>query len=83
MKRTMGFSYGILKEWCLDCKGWQLEGSKKSYDISEIEDTPENRNKIFYKQMLIEGYDEERDIAKQNMMAFMPYVQTLMMILLI
>ena len=52
-----------LKEWCLDCKGWQLEGSKKTYDISEIEDTPENINKIFYKQMLVEGYDEERDIA--------------------
>ena len=52
-----------LKEWCLDCKGWQLEVSKKSYDISKIEDSPENRNKIFYKQMLVEGYDEERDIA--------------------
>ena len=52
-----------LKEWCLDCNGWQLEGSKKTYDISEIEDTPENINKIFYKQMLVEGYDEERDIA--------------------
>ena len=52
-----------LKEWCLACKGWQLEGSKKAYDISEIEDTPENRNRIFYKQMLVEGYDEERDIA--------------------
>lgn len=52
-----------LKEWCLDCKGWQLEGSKKTYYISEIEDTPENRNKIFYKQMLVEGYDEERDIT--------------------
>ena len=52
-----------LKEWCLDCKGWQLEGSKKAYDISEIEYTPENRNRIFYKQMLVEGYDEERDIA--------------------
>ena len=52
-----------LKEWCRDCKGWQLEGSKKTYDISEIEDTPENRNNIFYKQMPVEGYDEERDIA--------------------
>ena len=52
-----------LKKWCLDCKGWQLEGSKRTYDISEIEDTPENRNKIFYKQMLVEGYDEERDIS--------------------
>ena len=51
-----------LKEWCLDPSGWELEGSKKKYDISKLEDTPENRNKLFYKQMLIEGYDEERDI---------------------
>lgn len=52
-----------LKEWCLDSKGWETEGSHKKYDISKLEDTPENRNRIFYKQMLIEGYDEERDIA--------------------
>ena len=52
-----------LKEWCLDPKGWELEGSNRKYDISELNDTPENRKKIFYKQKLIEGYDEERDIA--------------------
>lgn len=51
-----------LKDWCLDPTGWELEGSKKKYDISELENTPENRKKIFYKQKLIEGYDEERDI---------------------
>ena len=52
-----------LKEWCLDPKGWSLEGSRKKYDISKLEDTPENRKKIFFKQKLIEGYDEERDIT--------------------
>jgi len=52
-----------LKDWCLDPTGWELEGSKKKYDISELEDTLENRKKIFYKQKLIEGYDEERDIT--------------------
>ncbi len=51
------------KEWCLDPTGWELEGHRKKYDISKLEDTPENRKKIFYKQMLIEGYDEERDIT--------------------
>ena len=51
-----------LKEWCLNPTGWCLEGSRKKYDISKLEDTPENRNRIFYKQQLIEGYDEERDI---------------------
>jgi transposase len=52
-----------LKEWCLSPTGWSLEGSRKKYDISKIEDTTENRNKIFYKQQYIEGYDEERDIS--------------------
>ena len=51
-----------LKEWCLDPCGWETEGSEKKHNISELEDTPENRNRIYYKQMLIEGYDEERDI---------------------
>ena len=52
-----------LKEWCLDPTGWTLEGSRKKHDISKLEDTQENRNRIFYKQRLIEGYDEERDIT--------------------
>ncbi len=52
-----------LQDWCLDSKEWELEGSNKKFDISKLEDTPENRNKIFYKQTLLEGYDEERDIT--------------------
>ena len=51
-----------LKEWCLKPTGWCLEGSNKKYNISELEDTPENRKKVFYKQRFIEGYDEERGI---------------------
>ena len=38
-------------------------GGKRTYNISELEDTPENRKKIFYKQKLLEEYDEERDIT--------------------
>lgn len=52
-----------LQQWCLDPTGWELEGNRKKYDISKLEDTPENRSRVFYKQRLIEGYDEERDIA--------------------
>lgn len=52
-----------LREWCLDTKDWEIEGSKEKHDISGLENTPENRKKIFYKQMLVEGYDEERDIT--------------------
>lgn len=57
-----------LKEWCLDPTGWMLEGDEKTYDISKLEDTPENRRKLFYKQTFLEGYDKERDI---------PFEQTL------
>ena len=52
-----------LKEWALDTTGWSIEGDTSTYDISQLEDTPENQKKIFYKQMMIEGWDEERDIA--------------------
>ena len=52
-----------LKEWCLDPTGWETEGSKKKYDISKLDEDPKSRDRIFYKQMLIEGYDEERDIT--------------------
>ena len=51
-----------LREWCLDPTGWALENDKKKYNISTLEDTPENRKKLFYKQLLIEGYDVEREI---------------------
>lgn len=52
-----------LKEWCLDPTGWQEKGSRKKININELKDTTANRNRIFYKQRLVEGYDEERDIA--------------------
>lgn len=52
-----------LKHWCLDPTGWELEGSRKKYDISKLEDTEENRKLLFYKQRYIEGYDEEMDIS--------------------
>lgn len=59
---------GELKTWALDPTGWSLEGSNETFDISGLEDTPENRKKLFYKQQWIEGWDEERDIAfEQNL----------------
>ena len=51
-----------LREWCLSPAGWELEGSREKHDISKLEDTPENREKTFYKQMYLEGRDGERDI---------------------
>jgi len=51
-----------LRQWALDTEGWHLPGSKDIFSIKDLEDTPENRTKIFYKQKYIEGYDEGRDI---------------------
>ena len=51
-----------LKDWALDTEGWHLPGSKDTYSIKDLEDTLDNRSKIFYKQRYVEGYDEERDI---------------------
>lgn len=57
-----------LKEWALDPNGWSLEGSCETFNISQLEDTPENRSKIFYKHKWIEGWDNERDISfNQNL----------------
>ena len=52
-----------LKEWALSPTGWKLHGNQTEYDISKLEDTPENRKLVFYKQRFIEGYDEEHDIS--------------------
>ena len=52
-----------LKEWALDSKGWSVEGDSSTYDLSQLEDTPENQKKIFYKQTMLEEWDEKRDIA--------------------
>lgn len=52
-----------LREWALDPEGWKLEGSTEKYNISSLDDTPENRRKVFYKQRYIESWDDERDIS--------------------
>lgn len=72
-----------LKKWALDPTGWRLEGSEEEHDISKLEDSPEERKKIYYKQRFIEGYDEERDISfDQNLivtfsMKYKIYQQTI------
>ena len=65
-----------LQDWCLEPTGWHLEGSDKVFDIRELEESPEvlesNYNLIFYKEKLIEGYDDERDI-EFNQTIFVTY----------
>ncbi len=54
------------QDWCLDPTGWRLPGSDRLYDITALEETEADRQKhydrVFYKEQLLEGYDEERDI---------------------
>lgn len=52
-----------LKDWCLDPEGWMLEGDPRTWNIAALADSEENNHRIFYKQRLLEGWDEERDIA--------------------
>ena len=49
-------------EWALSPDGWYLKDDDKTYNIANLENTPENRQKVFYKSKWIEGYDKERDI---------------------
>lgn len=51
-----------LRQWCLDPTGWHLKGSDQTYNIRELEDTEENRKKVFFKQLFVEGNDGKRDI---------------------
>ncbi|KIR03176.1 Mobile element protein [Lachnospiraceae bacterium TWA4] len=48
----------------MDPTGWRVNDPNDSllYDIRELEDTDENRKKVFYKQRFIEGNDSKRDI---------------------
>lgn len=57
-----------LRTWALNTEGWHLTGSAEVFNIQDLEDTPENRNKVFFKQQFIDGYDEDRDISfNQNL----------------
>ena len=50
------------REWCLAPTGWHLKDTTDVYDIRKLEDTEENRKKIFYKQLFVEGNDGKREI---------------------
>ena len=50
-----------LREWSLSTEGWQLSGSNKFYDISEIEDE-QFKDKTFYKERWIKENDLEQKL---------------------
>ena len=51
---------------CMRPTGWKLKGSDKTYDISELDSSDEKMERyydvVFYKEIPMEEYDEERDI---------------------
>lgn len=50
-----------LREWSLSTEGWQLAGSNKIYDISNIEED-EFKDKTFYKERWIKENDLEQKL---------------------
>ena len=54
------------RQWCLDPEGWHLSGSDAVYDLRHIEDTEEDKeryyDRIFYKELYLEGYDTGMEI---------------------
>jgi len=52
---------GFLKEWALDPTGWKIRGSKKEYNIREI-DEDKFLEKIFYKERWIKEKDLEQKL---------------------
>lgn len=42
-----------LMDWAFESKGWKLSGSKKTYDISNLENEDIFKDKIFYKERWI------------------------------
>lgn len=64
------------QDWCLNPKGWKLPGSDILYDLNSLEVTEADRirnyDKVFYKEICLEGYDEERDI-EYNQTLFVTY----------
>lgn len=56
-----------LQDQALSPEGWKLPGDTTTYNISKLDETPEsyeaNYQKVFYKELFLEGYDKERDIS--------------------
>lgn len=54
------------REWCLNPEGWHIPGSTELFNISDICADEDLCTKfyetIFYKEVFLEGYDEQRDI---------------------
>ena len=67
---------GFLKKWCLDNNGWLLQGSSKTYCLSEI-DEEKFKNTIFYKERWINENGFEQKLIVTYSIKYRDYMQTL------
>lgn len=65
-----------LKDWAIDTKGWQLSGSTKIYDLTEL-DGKSDMDKIFYKERWINEDGLEQNLIVTFSLKYRNYQQTI------
>lgn len=70
-----------LMEWALSTDGWHLDGVKKLFDISRLEETQEDkeqyRNKIFYKECWINENGLEQKLIVTYSLKYRDYQRSI------
>ena len=67
---------GFLKEWCLNKDGWFLQGSAKSYNLTDI-DEEKFKDSIFYKERWINENGFEQKLIVTYSIKYRDYMQTI------
>jgi len=58
------------KEWALDPNGWHLVGDKKTYNIDDINRSPELRNRYKFSVFYKESWFNENDIEQRYIVSY-------------
>lgn len=66
----------FLQDFCLSDEGWHLEGSKKTYRLSELDESTDF-NKTFYKSRWINEDDLEQQLIVSYSLKYKNYQQTI------
>lgn len=67
---------GFLKEWCLEKDGWFLQGSSKTYNITNI-DEEKFKDSIFYKERWINENGFEQKLIATYSIKYRDYMRTI------
>ena len=65
-----------LQEWALDPTGWQLEGSKETYNIHNVEEE-QYKDRVFYKERWIHENGLEQRLIVSYSIKYKRYQQTI------